>query len=57
MHIECLIHGNVTKTEAIDIVRLIEFKLTNTFSHMVPLLQQQLILSRDIRLEDGKYTI
>ncbi|XP_020292220.1 insulin-degrading enzyme isoform X2 [Pseudomyrmex gracilis] len=53
VHIECLIHGNVTKTEAIDIIRLIEFKLTNTFSHMVPLLQQQLILSRDIRLEDG----
>ncbi|XP_011268023.1 insulin-degrading enzyme isoform X2 [Camponotus floridanus] len=53
VHVECLIHGNVTITEATDAVRLIESKLTNSVPHITPLLHRQLILYREIRLEDG----
>lgn len=57
MHVECLIHGNVTITEATDAVRLIESKLTSSVPHITPLLHRQLILHREIRLEDGKHII
>ncbi|KAM0735141.1 Insulin-degrading enzyme [Formica fusca] len=53
VHVECLIHGNVTITEATDTVRLIESKLTNSVPHITPLLHRQLTLYREIRLEDG----
>ncbi|XP_011634995.1 insulin-degrading enzyme-like [Pogonomyrmex barbatus] len=56
VHVECIIHGNVTKLEAIDIVKLIESKLINNVSPPIPLLQRQLVLNREIKLEDGKYT-
>lgn len=51
---ECLIHGNVTITEATDILKLIESKLTTEVPHIIPLLQRQLVLYREIKLEDGK---
>lgn len=57
VHVECLIHGNVTITEATDAVRLIESKLTSSVPHITPLLHRQLILYREIRLEDGKHII
>lgn len=57
VHVECLIHGNVTVTEATDIVRLIESKLINSVPQITPLLHKQLILHREIRLEDGKHRI
>ncbi|KAL6438860.1 hypothetical protein ACFW04_003738 [Cataglyphis niger] len=53
VHVECLIHGNVTVTEATDTVRLIESKLINSVPQITPLLHKQLILHREIRLEDG----
>ncbi|XP_025073712.1 insulin-degrading enzyme-like [Pogonomyrmex barbatus] len=53
VHVECLIHGNVTRLEAIDTVKLIESKLINEVPHPVPLLQRQLVLNREIKLEDG----
>ncbi|KYQ54450.1 Insulin-degrading enzyme, partial [Trachymyrmex zeteki] len=53
MHVECLIYGNVTVMEARDIIKLIESKLTTGVSNRIPLLEQQLVLSRDIKLEDG----
>lgn len=52
VHVECLIHGNVTMTEAVDIIRLVESKL-RAVPHIMPLLQRQLILYREIKLEDG----
>lgn len=57
VHVECLIHGNATITEAIDTVRLIESKLTSSVPHITPLLHRQLILYREIKLEDGKHII
>ncbi|XP_076624911.1 insulin degrading metalloproteinase isoform X1 [Colletes latitarsis] len=53
VHIECLIHGNVTMSEALEAAKLIESKLTSTVPQMIPLLSRQLILNREIRLEDG----
>ncbi|KAL6254449.1 hypothetical protein P5V15_014497 [Pogonomyrmex californicus] len=53
VHVECIMHGNVTKLEAIDIVKLIESKLINNVSPPIPLLQRQLVLNRQIKLEDG----
>lgn len=54
---ECLIHGNMTMSEAIETARLIESKLSNAIPHIIPLLSRQLILHREIKLEDGKYLI
>lgn len=54
---ECLIHGNVTIMEATDILKLIESKLTTGVPHIIPLLQRQLVLYREIKLEDGKIRI
>lgn len=51
---ECLIHGNMTMSNAIETAKLIESKLTNAVPHVIPLLPRQLILYREIRLEDGK---
>ncbi|XP_012261292.2 insulin-degrading enzyme isoform X2 [Athalia rosae] len=53
MHVECLVHGNVTKSEALDIVKLVESKLIQTLPHVTPLLPRQLVLNREVRLEDG----
>ncbi|XP_076245093.1 insulin degrading metalloproteinase isoform X2 [Calliopsis andreniformis] len=53
IHMECLIHGNMTMTEAIEVAKLIESKLTSANPHIIPLLPSQLILYREIRLEDG----
>ncbi|XP_076655297.1 insulin degrading metalloproteinase isoform X2 [Halictus rubicundus] len=53
VHIECLIHGNVTKSEAIETAKLIESKLTSAVPHVIPLLPRHMISYREIRLEDG----
>ncbi|XP_036142058.1 insulin-degrading enzyme [Monomorium pharaonis] len=53
MYVECLIYGNVTVKEAINIVSLIESMLTARMSHLIPL-QKQLTLNREIKLDNGK---
>ncbi|XP_076547139.1 insulin degrading metalloproteinase isoform X2 [Osmia lignaria lignaria] len=55
IHVECLIHGNMTMSEAIETVGLIESKLKGSLPHMIPLLPRQLILQREIKLEDGHH--
>lgn len=57
VHVECLIHGNVTEKEATDTLKLIESKLTSGVPDILPLLQTQLVLYREIKLEDGKCMI
>lgn len=51
---ECLIHGNVTMSEALQTVKSIESKLTSKIPQIIPLLSEHLLLEREIRLEDGK---
>ncbi|XP_046485363.1 insulin-degrading enzyme-like [Neodiprion pinetum] len=53
VHIECLIHGNVTKSEALDMVKIFEFKLINALPQFSPLLPRQLIRCRHVKLDDG----
>ncbi|XP_011877957.1 PREDICTED: insulin-degrading enzyme isoform X2 [Vollenhovia emeryi] len=53
LHVECLIHGNVTVTEATDILKLIESKLTTGIPHIESLVQKQLVLYREIKLDHG----
>lgn len=53
IHMECLIHGNMTLSEAIETGRLIESKLVSTLPQMMPLLPRQLISHREIKLENG----
>nr|XP_031836448.1 insulin-degrading enzyme isoform X1 [Nomia melanderi] len=53
VHMECLIHGNITKSEAIETAKLVESKLTSAIPQIVPLLPGQMILHREVKLEDG----
>ncbi|XP_063988848.1 insulin-degrading enzyme isoform X2 [Diachasmimorpha longicaudata] len=57
MHVESLVHGNLTKAEALETVRLVENKLTgdptSQGSRLIPLLPKQLMLYREIDLEEG----
>ncbi|XP_033214183.1 insulin-degrading enzyme isoform X2 [Belonocnema kinseyi] len=59
MHVECLIHGNVTRDEALKTAGLIQSKLTNpNESHkgtIIPLLPSQLVLFREVDLEHGRH--
>ncbi|XP_024886977.1 insulin-degrading enzyme-like isoform X3 [Temnothorax curvispinosus] len=53
MHVDCLMYGNVTEMEATDIGELIESNLKTRMPHIVPMLQEQLVLYRQIKVEDG----
>lgn len=52
MHIECLIHGNVNEKKALELVQTVEDRLTSTLN-MSPLLPRQLLLNRELKLENG----
>lgn len=54
MHIECLLHGNVNREKALELVHIVENSLTSSFS-MSPLLPRQLLLNRELKLENGCY--
>lgn len=54
VHVECLIHGNMIEKEALNIVRLVESKLKSAMPHIMPLWQQQLVVHREIKLDDGE---
>ncbi|XP_012283502.1 insulin-degrading enzyme isoform X2 [Orussus abietinus] len=53
IHIECLLHGNITKREALEVVKLVETKLTSSVSFMKPVLSEQLLPWREVKLDDG----
>ncbi|XP_043278498.1 insulin-degrading enzyme isoform X2 [Venturia canescens] len=58
MHVECLVHGNLTKAEALETVQLVQSKLKepareNDDRRIVPLLSRQLLLYREISLDNG----
>ncbi|XP_018580177.1 insulin-degrading enzyme [Anoplophora glabripennis] len=52
MHIESLVHGNVNKEKAIQLVHIVEDHLTSSLN-MSPLLPRQLLLNRELKLEGG----
>jgi insulysin len=52
LHVECLVHGNMDKESALNLVNLVEKKLAG---NTLPLLPQHLLRYRDMRLVDGKF--
>ncbi|KAK2572345.1 Insulin-degrading enzyme [Acropora cervicornis] len=54
LHVECLLHGNMTKEEALDTVHLVEENLKEN-SKTKPLVPVQLIRHREIQLPSGTY--
>lgn len=54
MHVECLIHGNVNKSRALELSGLVEQKLNQTNAITLPLLSRQLLLKREYKLADGE---
>lgn len=50
MHVECLIHGNVTKPQALELSSIVERRLQATHAKTLPLLAQQLLLKREYKL-------
>lgn len=53
MHIECLIHGNITKAEALKTGKNVESKLVSSVTDLTPLLPKQLVLYRELELPNG----
>lgn len=53
LYIECLFHGNLTKTESLNIIRNTESTLTSTIKNLTPLLPKQMVLFREFKLPDG----
>lgn len=56
MHIECLVHGNANKDKALQMVQIVQDALTSSLN-MSPLLPRQLLLNRELKLEDGCHYI
>lgn len=52
LHIECLVHGNADKPKALKLMEVVENRLTENVN-VSPLLPPQLLLNRELRLEDG----
>lgn len=50
MHVECLIHGNVNRQQAMAIANIVEQKLKTTNANTLPLLSRQLLLKREYKL-------
>ncbi|XP_053683115.1 insulin-degrading enzyme [Sabethes cyaneus] len=54
MHVECFIHGNINKEQAMEISRKVEDRLKNTDASVAPLLARQLMLKREYKLNTGE---
>lgn len=52
MHIECLLHGNLNKQKALELVDIVENRLMSAVNTS-PLLPRQLLLNRELKLENG----
>ncbi|KAK4883510.1 hypothetical protein RN001_006829 [Aquatica leii] len=52
MHIECLVHGNMNKKKALEMVDIVENRFM-TQINVTPLLPRQLLLNRELQLEQN----
>lgn len=52
MHIESLVHGNANTQKALELMNIVEKRLTGSYS-MSALLPRQLLLNRELKLENG----
>ncbi|CAD6233778.1 GSCOCG00007274001-RA-CDS [Cotesia congregata] len=61
VHIQCLIHGNLTESEALETIKMVENQLTKDpqdsekSKTIVPLVPKQYILNREISLDNGSH--
>uniref|UniRef100_A0A3B3IIR7 Insulin-degrading enzyme n=1 Tax=Oryzias latipes TaxID=8090 RepID=A0A3B3IIR7_ORYLA len=56
LHIETLIHGNITKESALSMMQMVEDTLTE-HAHTKPLLPSQLIRYREVQVPDGGWFV
>uniref|UniRef100_A0A4W5RA02 Insulin-degrading enzyme n=2 Tax=Hucho hucho TaxID=62062 RepID=A0A4W5RA02_9TELE len=56
LHIETLLHGNITKESALDMMQMVEDTLMNQ-AHTKPLLPSQLIRYREVQVPDGGWFV
>uniref|UniRef100_A0A673X2A1 Insulin-degrading enzyme n=1 Tax=Salmo trutta TaxID=8032 RepID=A0A673X2A1_SALTR len=56
LHIETLLHGNITKESALDMMQMVEDTLMNQ-AHTKPLLPSQLIRYREVQVPDGGWYV
>lgn len=50
MHVECLIHGNVNKQQAMNVASIVLNIMKTTNANTLPLLSRQLLLKREYKL-------
>lgn len=53
IYVECLLHGNITKTEALDLTKDVETKLTEMVPDITLVLPSQLNLFRAVEIRNG----
>ncbi|XP_052006839.1 insulin-degrading enzyme isoform X2 [Xyrauchen texanus] len=56
LHIEALLHGNITKQSALGMIQMLEDKLIE-HAHTKPLLPSQLIRYREVQVPDGGWYV
>ncbi|XP_042081303.1 insulin-degrading enzyme isoform X2 [Haplochromis burtoni] len=56
LHIEALLHGNITKESALGMMQMVEDTLTE-HAHTKPLLPSQLIRYREVQVPDGGWYV
>nr|XP_057920921.1 insulin-degrading enzyme isoform X2 [Doryrhamphus excisus] len=56
LHIEALLHGNITKESALDMMQMVEDTLIE-HAHTKPLLPSQLIRYREVQVPDGGWYV
>nr|XP_043901577.1 insulin-degrading enzyme isoform X4 [Solea senegalensis] len=56
LHIEALLHGNITKESALGMMQMVEDKLIE-YAHTKPLLPSQLIRYREVQIPDGGWYV
>ncbi|KAK6481984.1 insulin-degrading enzyme-like isoform X1 [Huso huso] len=56
LHIEALLHGNITKQAALGMMQMVEDKLIE-HAHIKPLLPSQLIRYREVQVPDGGWFV
>ncbi|KAF5280052.1 hypothetical protein FQA39_LY18167 [Lamprigera yunnana] len=52
MHIECLVHGSMNKKKALEMVDIVENRFVSDVN-VTPLLPRQLLLNRELQLEES----
>ena len=55
IHVECLIHGNIVKSEGLNMANMVEKKLISSIKNISPLHVQEMLVYRQFELPKGEY--